>query len=82
MILYLMYLRPELLDGYVTKELSLTEQCIRVNPKSYNSWFHRSWLLDQGVKIDYQMEFLLCDKCLELDERNCKSAFLMNTEIQ
>ena len=64
--------RPELLNGYVSKELSLTEQCIRVNPKSYNSWFHRSWLLDQDAKIDYEMEFLLCDKCLELDERNCK----------
>ncbi len=49
----------------------LTEQCIRVNPKSYNSWFHRSWVLDHGSSIDFQKEFLLCDKCLELDERNC-----------
>lgn len=61
---------PDLVDNYVSKELTLTEQCIRVNPKSYNSWFHRSWVLDKGSNIDFQAEFLLCDKCLELDERN------------
>lgn len=68
--------RPEELGNYVTKELMLTEQCIKVNPKSYNSWFHRSWILDQGSNIDYQAELLLCDKCLELDERNCMKACL------
>lgn len=64
--------RPDQLDDYVAKELLLTEQCIRVNVKSYNSWFHRSWLLDVGTNIDFAAEFSLCDKCLELDERNCK----------
>nr|CAH0106996.1 unnamed protein product [Daphnia galeata] len=61
---------PDLIDSYISKELALTEQCIRVNPKSYNSWFHRSWVLDQGSSVDFHNEFLLCDKCLELDERN------------
>ncbi|XP_057371450.1 geranylgeranyl transferase type-2 subunit alpha-like [Daphnia carinata] len=61
---------PDLVDNYVSKELLLTEQCIRVNPKSYNSWFHRNWVLDKGSKVDFQAELALCDKCLELDERN------------
>ncbi|XP_046450899.1 geranylgeranyl transferase type-2 subunit alpha-like [Daphnia pulex] len=61
---------PDRVDDYVSNELALTEQCIRVNPKSYNSWFHRSWILDQVSIVDFKNEFLLCDKCLELDERN------------
>jgi len=61
---------PDQIDSYVDQELMLTEQCIRVNPKSYNSWFHRGWVLDQGTQIDYQKELFLCDKCLKLDDRN------------
>jgi hypothetical protein len=30
-------------------ELELVADCIRKNPKSYNAWHHRKWLL-QGAK--------------------------------
>jgi len=62
--------RPDEVDSYVSKELDLTQHCIRVNSKSYNSWFQRSWVLDLVQQIDYQKELALCDKCLDLDDRN------------
>ena len=66
---------PDELEEFVKKELTLIEQCLRANPKSYHSWFHRRWILQQGTKVDYAHELILCDKCLKLDDRNCEYKF-------
>jgi len=62
--------RPDEIESYVSKELGLTEHCIKVNSKSYNSWFQRSWVLDLSQEIDFIKELALCNRCLDLDDRN------------
>ncbi len=58
---------------FVDEELKLTEAGLRVNPKSYCSWFHRCWLLDNfGDESNWNRELLICTKYLELDDRNCE----------
>lgn len=60
-------------------ELGLTETCLRKNPKSYGSWFHRQWCMKRaneqrlGEKcksLSWTNELALCNLFLKSDERN------------
>ncbi|KAG7386909.1 hypothetical protein PHYPSEUDO_015114 [Phytophthora pseudosyringae] len=50
-------------------ELKLTLDALQRNPKSYSAWFQRNWIIDRGLG-DLKKEIGLCDKLLDLDERN------------
>ncbi|KAF1795045.1 hypothetical protein JG687_00009759 [Phytophthora cactorum] len=50
-------------------ELKLTLDALHRNPKSYSAWFQRKWIIDRGLG-DLKLEIGLCDKLLNLDERN------------
>ncbi|KAL0585683.1 hypothetical protein ABG067_004607 [Albugo candida] len=52
------------------EELKLTFEALQRNPKSYAAWFHRQWVLDRNLVENVQKEIHLCEKLLELDERN------------
>uniref|UniRef100_A0AAV1TCT5 Geranylgeranyl transferase type-2 subunit alpha n=1 Tax=Peronospora matthiolae TaxID=2874970 RepID=A0AAV1TCT5_9STRA len=51
------------------RELEMTLNALQRNPKSYSAWFQRKWIIDQGLG-DLKREIGLCDKLLDLDERN------------
>lgn len=58
------------------QELEYSLSTIKVNPKSYGSWYHRQWLLsnwspDCEAPVDVKHELKLCAKLLDLDARNC-----------
>jgi len=50
-------------------ELYLTERSLLNNPKSYCSWFHRRWTVEQGTS-DLDKELALCTRFLKRDSRN------------
>lgn len=52
-------------------ELLFIEACLKVNPKSYGCWHHRTWVNPRLPRPDWKRELGLCDRCLGLDERNC-----------
>lgn len=59
----------ELKKEFAADELKLTLEALQRNPKSYSAWFQRKWIVDQGLG-DLEKEIGLCDKLLDLDERN------------
>lgn len=59
-------------DKLCQNELMFTQECLKLNPKSYNIWHHRMWLLQIINNPDIKQELLLCENCLSFDERNCK----------
>jgi len=60
----------EELCSQLSTELYLTEVCLKANPKSYYTWFHRLWSLDNLPQPDLKRELALCSKYLQLDSRN------------
>ena len=58
-------------QNLVNNELELTVACLKQNPKSYNAWHQRCWLIENSPEPDYKNEIQLCDKFLNFDERNC-----------
>ncbi|KAF4518171.1 hypothetical protein B566_EDAN007862 [Ephemera danica] len=59
LLLYKTKIAEEELGVKLEKEVSLTEQCLRSNPKSYGAWFHRGWALDQHHAPDWHGELVL-----------------------
>ncbi|KAE8633377.1 hypothetical protein XENTR_v10001867 [Xenopus tropicalis] len=51
-------------------ELTFLENCLRVSPKSYGTWYHRCWIMKIIPKPDWARELTLCNRFLEIDERN------------
>ncbi|XP_018495195.1 geranylgeranyl transferase type-2 subunit alpha [Galendromus occidentalis] len=58
-------------DGRTKDELSLTQQTLMKNPKSYGSWFHRGWTNENlPDSPDWKKELELSERFLEKDDRN------------
>lgn len=58
------------LEEFHKKELKLTENCLRENPKSYCVWHQRVWVMNRMAEPDWKRELSLCATCLGVDERN------------
>lgn len=63
-------------------ELELTMNCIKNNPKSYASWYHRQWIIKQLMNgddkkdiLDLNFDLKLIEKLLGLDSRNCTLSY-------
>eukprot|EP01083_Nonionella_stella_P040566 110054_1 len=60
---------PDQKSTLCAADLGVVERALRRNPKSYNAWFHRTWIINQGTS-DLERELKLCNKMLDLDSRN------------
>jgi geranylgeranyl transferase type-2 subunit alpha len=61
----------EAFDKILHNELQLTENCLKVNYKSYCVWHQRQWIIGNMTDPDLKNEISLCNQLLQLDERNC-----------
>ncbi|KAK3091238.1 hypothetical protein FSP39_018174, partial [Pinctada imbricata] len=61
---------PEELQSLMANELYFLENCLKVNPKSYGTWHHRCFIMENMPEPDWGRELQLCNTFLEMDERN------------
>ncbi|XP_063313228.1 geranylgeranyl transferase type-2 subunit alpha [Pelobates fuscus] len=61
---------PEEMRPLYVAELSFLENCLRISPKSYGTWYHRCWVMEHIHEPDWARELALCNRFLEIDERN------------
>lgn len=61
--------RPDEKAELCEKELQLVVRSLQRNPKSYNAWYHRVWIVKHDT-ADLVAELDLCTKYLKLDSRN------------
>lgn len=57
-------------------DLGLTDVSLRVNPKNYNTWEHRKWVLESMPSPAWAREMKLVDVFLTKDPRNCAFSVL------
>ncbi|KAG8455374.1 hypothetical protein GDO86_001535 [Hymenochirus boettgeri] len=60
----------EEMQSLCSGELTFLENCLRVSPKSYGTWYHRCWIMGIMPIPDWVRELSLCNRFLEIDERN------------
>ncbi|XP_076281914.1 rab geranylgeranyltransferase subunit alpha isoform X1 [Lasioglossum baleicum] len=60
----------ERLNESYKRELVLTENCLKSNPKSYYVWYQRIWIMDNMKEPDWKRELMLCTRYLDIDDRN------------
>ncbi|KAK3603828.1 hypothetical protein CHS0354_042834 [Potamilus streckersoni] len=60
----------EEMEKICNEELYFLESCLKGNPKSYGTWHHRCFVLDNMANPDWKRELQLCNIFLEYDERN------------
>ena len=54
------------------RDLHLTNQSLKQNPKNYSAWEHRKWVLATMPDADWDMEMSMVDLYLKKDARNCE----------
>ncbi|KAK0577649.1 hypothetical protein LWI29_036486 [Acer saccharum] len=60
---------PESLNSIFQEELTVVENALRQNFKSYGAWYHRKWVLSKGhSSINHELRLL--DKFQKADSRN------------
>ncbi|KAK1555126.1 hypothetical protein Q3G72_022289 [Acer saccharum] len=60
---------PESLNSIFQEELTVAENALRQNFKSYGAWYHRKWVLSKGhSSINHELRLL--DKFQKADSRN------------
>ncbi|KAK4703874.1 geranylgeranyl transferase type-2 subunit alpha, partial [Phenoliferia sp. Uapishka_3] len=52
------------------RDLHLTNQSLKQNPKNYSAWEHRKWVLETMPDADWDMEMSMVDLYLKRDARN------------
>ena len=60
---------PTINEDIASKELFISSEGIKKNPKSYCAWHHRLWVASV-YSINFKEEIGLCDLFLNLDQRN------------